>query len=131
MKSFKCVLTVSVILSMFLLTGCQKSPIKKAPPQAGQVVTPTKEEIESAQLQQCQKSLDALQTVKAQQSVEYKKNFEKLMKGAAQYSGIRSRIKDETQGTVDALYRYRVSKLCAQIDQALLLGLTESGGSAQ
>ncbi len=131
MQSSKCVIPATVIFSILLLTGCQKNMVKKEHLSESQVVKPTDEEIEAAQLQQCQKSLDALQTVKTQQSVEYKKSFEKVMEGAAQYSGIRSRIKDETQGTVDALYRYRVSKLCAQIDQALLIGLTESGESAQ
>ena len=131
MKSLNCVIPLSVIIPILFLTGCQKNLLKKEHITASQVITPTDEEVEAAQLQQCQKSLDALQTVRAEQSFEYKKNFEKLMKGAAQYSGIRSRIKDETQGTVDALYRYRVSMLCAKIDQALLIGLTESGESAQ
>lgn len=131
MKPLKCVKPLSLIISILILTGCQKTLFKKEHIIASQVITPADEEIEAAKLQQCQKSLDALQTVRSQQFLEYKKSFEKLMKGAAQYSVIRSRIKDETQGTVDALYRYRVSMLCAQIDQALLIGLTESGESAQ
>ncbi len=131
MNALKSVIPLSVIISILFLTGCQKARVKNEHLPASQVVTPTDEEIEAAQLQQCQKSLDALQKVRTLKSVEYKKNFEKLMIGAAEYSRIRNRIKNETQGTVDALYRYRVSKLCAQIDQALLLGLTESGESAQ
>lgn len=131
MKNINYLLPLSIIISALLLSGCQKTSLNKNNPHVNQMVKPTAEEIEAAQLQQCQKSLEALQTVKTPLSGVYKNNFAQLMKGAAQYSGIRDRIKDDTQDTVDALYRYRVSKLCAQIDQALLLGLTESGESAQ
>lgn len=131
MKFVDSVLMLVIFFSAALLAGCQKSPERKTHTSAEQVVVPTAAEMEAAQLKQCQETLETLRTVNAKQYTQYQKTFEQLMKGAAQYSGIRDRIKDDTQDTVDALYRYRVSKLCAQVDQAVLLSLTETGESAQ
>lgn len=132
MKLNRAVLPVSAVIFALLLTGCQKSPnpVKKQTAEP-QVQSPTQAELEAARLQQCQKELEALRTVQPKQFTGYKQEFDRLMNGAAQYSGLRTRVNAETQDTVDALYRYRVNKLCAQINQAVLLGLAERGESAQ
>ncbi|KYQ98865.1 hypothetical protein AWY96_10205 [Serratia plymuthica] len=132
MKYHQIVLQASVLAFALILTGCQtaqKTAKKPLPEQKTQ--TPTQAELEAARLQQCQKELEALRTVQPKQFTGYKQEFDRLMNGAAQYSGLRTRVNAETQDTVDALYRYRVNKLCAQIDQAVLLGLAERGESAQ
>lgn len=132
MKLNQAVVHVSAVVFALLLTGCQKSPnaIKKQTAEP-QVQSPTQAELEAARLQHCQKELEALHTVQPKQFTGYKQEFDRLMNGAAQYSGLRTRVNAETQDTVDALYRYRVNKLCAQINQAVLLGLAERGESAQ
>lgn len=132
MKLNQTLLPVSAVMVALLLTGCQTSPntAKKqtAEPQGQNA---TQAEREAARLQQCQKELEALRTVHPTQFTGYKQAFDRLMNGAAQYSGLRTRVNAQTQDTVDALYRYRVNKLCAQINQAVLLGLAEHGESAQ
>lgn len=54
-----------------------------------------------------------------------KSEFDKLMSDAVIYNGIRVDVKEYTQGTVDALYRFRVNKLCADISSDILNKLTE------
>lgn len=128
MKLNQAVLPVSVIVVTLLLAGCQKTPntVKKTTTEP-QAQGPTQAELEAARLQQCQQQLDALQALQPQQFKQYQQAFSRLMNGAAQYSGLRTQVTTVTQDTVDALYRYSVNKLCAQIDQAVLLGLTERG----
>jgi len=79
---------------------------------------------ENAKLQQCQSQLDVLEVVTPAQYARIRASFDSLMKGAAQYAGVRQKINSDTQDTVDALYRYRANLLCAQIAQKLLEGLT-------
>lgn len=131
MKHTRTVLHTSALVFALVLAGCQapSTPVKKTA--APQEQDPTQAEREAARLQQCQKELEALRTVQPKQFSVYKQEFDRLMNGAAQYSGLRPRVNADTQDTVDALYRYRVNKLCAQIDQAVLLGLAERGEVAQ
>ncbi|WP_017891039.1 hypothetical protein [Serratia sp. S4] len=131
MKYIRAVLHTSAMVFALVLAGCQtpSKPLKKA--SVPQEYGPTQAEREVARLQQCQKELEALRTLQPKQFSVYKQEFDRLMSGAVQYSGLRTRVNADTQDTVDALYRYRVNKLCAQIDQAVLLGLAERGEVAQ
>lgn len=114
---------------LFLLSGCEsisrpdiaakKNEIKKA--------EPTMAEREAERITLCQKELEALREVNPEKFNTYKAEFDRLMSGAAQYAGLRTRVNSETQDTVDALYRYKVNRLCADIGQATLTGLAERG----
>jgi hypothetical protein len=83
--------------------------------------------MEAQRLQQCQRDLEALSSLKTESYTQSKQAFDRLMSGAAQYANLRTRVNTETQDTVDALYRYRVNLLCAQINQAVLSSLAERG----
>ncbi|MGS7936415.1 hypothetical protein ACQ93J_26030, partial [Escherichia coli] len=54
-----------------------------------------------------------------------KAEFDKLVSGASLYNGVRSEVGNYTQSAVDALYRFRSDKLCADIASDVLLGLTK------
>ncbi|WP_273830957.1 hypothetical protein [Serratia bockelmannii] len=127
MKYTRAVLHTSALLFALVLTGCQAPAKQVNKTSVPQEQGPSQAEREAARLQQCQKELEALCSVVPKQFTAYKQEFDHLMSGAAQYSGIRPRVNADTQDTVDALYRYRVNKLCAKIDQAVLLGLAERG----
>lgn len=77
------------------------------------------------QLKLCQKQLSTLQSIKDQQYQPYKQAFDSIMKNASQYARLRTSVNVDTQETVDALYRYRVNYLCAEVNQAVLTQLTE------
>lgn len=57
----------------------------------------------------------------AKQQQTFQQEFGRLMRGAAQYASVCTQANSSTQETVDALYRYKVKRLCADISQALLM----------
>lgn len=118
------------ILTLALLGGvaCQQAkPNAAAKPQPASSVEPQRQQREAQRLQQCQQALTALQKINPEGYQEYQRAFDSLMGGASQYAGLRARVNDDTQETVDALYRYKVSRLCAAIEQAVMTGLVERG----
>ncbi|EFN8469899.1 hypothetical protein EBJ43_24695, partial [Escherichia coli] len=54
-----------------------------------------------------------------------KSEFDKLISDAVIYNGVRGDVRDYTQGAVDALYRFRSDKLCADISSDMLNNLSE------
>jgi len=139
MSLFLKISQLKLLLVACLLAGCQstateaeKSHDEIAPVDAiTGAEAQTEVDEDTLRLQQCNTTLEALHSVNARQFSTYHQAFEHLMKGAARYASLRTRINNETQDTIDSLYRYRVNKLCAQIDQAILLGLVEQGESVK
>ncbi|MDT3254050.1 hypothetical protein QZQ97_24340 [Serratia sp. root2] len=88
---------------------------------------------EDAQLRQrelerltlCQNQLASLIKINPKQHQQYKQVFDSLMNSASQYASLRGRVNNNTQETIDSLYRYKINYLCASISQAVLTGLTE------
>lgn len=121
------VLFLSLLGSSVLLSGCEapKRPTVQAASE------PTQEQSlaarEAEQLAQCQKELEALKPVDEKRHQTFQQEFSRLMSGAAQYAGVRTQANSGTQETVDALYRYKVRRLCADISQALLTSLADMG----
>ncbi|HED6270794.1 TPA: hypothetical protein U2Q93_001574 [Enterobacter sichuanensis] len=82
---------------------------------------------ETERLNNCQKELNILKGVSAEKYTIYKRTFDGLMGGAAQYAGLRKEVNANIQETVDALYRYKVNRLCAEVSQVALEALVERG----
>lgn len=82
---------------------------------------------EAEQLVLCQRELEVLKPIAAKEYQVFRQEFSRLMTGAAQYAGVRHQVSSSTQETMDALYRYKVKRLCANISQALLTGLADMG----
>ncbi|CAI1873408.1 Uncharacterised protein [Serratia quinivorans] len=124
-------LPLSVLLLAASLSGC-KSPVRtttSGTPSLQQSEQQKGQEVQ--RLRQCQQQLKALSTLQAADYLALQRNFDQLMRGAAQYASLRTNVNENTQDTVDSLYRYRVNLLCAQINQAVLNRLAEQGGTAQ
>lgn len=133
MYTFSVIPRVSLLMlfacGTLALSGCTggKRPVPAAKPAATQDRDTRQAEKEADRLAQCQKELDALKGINPEQHKSYRQEFDRLMRGAAQYAGLRTQVNSATQDTVDALYRYKVSRLCANIGQATLSGLAERG----
>jgi len=113
-----------------LLSGCGGG--KRLGPVAKQAAVVQEAEISQAQreaerMAQCQKELEAIKGINPEQHKTFRQEFDRLMSGAAQYAGLRTQVNTGTQETVDALYRYKVNRLCADISQAALTGLSDRG----
>ncbi|WP_273974782.1 MULTISPECIES: hypothetical protein [Serratia] len=111
---------------IFTLAGCADA-ISPPPEQKSPTTQQVRAEQEAQRLTQCRKELEVLKGIDAAQYRTYTQAFDRLMQGAAQYAGLRPDVSPQTQETVDALYRYRVNRLCADITQSTLTGLTARG----
>ncbi|TSB25745.1 hypothetical protein FOT43_22580 [Serratia marcescens] len=80
-------------------------------------------------MQRCHGELQALKKVDGKRYAERKVEFDRLIAGAAMYAGVRGAVQSRTQEAVDALYRYRADKLCADIGQDVLNGLARTGSA--
>lgn len=130
-----------VLMSLSVLTGCQGKTFSSEvslPSVAEELVVPVApaetaapESIHSrtkmARLEQCRQELEVIQSLGSESKKRYQQAFDGLMQEVSRYSGLRAGVGADTQETVDALYQYRVNRLCAEIHLALLTGLAERG----
>lgn len=124
------ILLVALATCIVTLSGCETSRRSAAVATKLSVEKQADDmrvEKEAARMAQCQKELEALEGISPAQHKTYKAEFGQLMSGAAQYAGLRTQVSDSIQETMDALYRYKVNRLCADITQAALTGLVERG----
>lgn len=75
----------------------------------------------------CRRELEALKRIDIRIYNQRKGEFDRVMQGADIYSGVRSDIRESTQDAVDAYYRYRVDKMCADISKNVLDSLSDKG----
>lgn len=128
--SFRTTLLVCLTGSVLLLNGCGGRTQHASPSDKSVAVQNTEKtdvQKETERLAQCQKELTALEGLSPEKYKSYRQKLDQLMNGAAQYAGLRTQVNSETRSTVDALYRYKVSRLCADITQATLIGLADRG----
>ncbi|MTD28039.1 hypothetical protein [Erwinia sorbitola] len=131
--SLPCTINMIAVLFVFVLAGCQGKPKTTpvpAPAQSAeepQVVQSEKYIKDSNKLKLCQAQLEALKVVNSSEHRSMQTTFDALMSNAAQYTGVRKNVGENTQDTVDSLYHYRANQLCARIAQALMDSLTKKG----
>lgn len=123
--------TAALLLGSLLLSGCQTQKKAITKPSAATAVKDEKALRDAGELNQCQQSLNALGRLQTTSYSSMKKEFDDLMLGVSQYAGVRSQVNGQAQDTIDALYRYRVSYLCAEIQQAALEALAVRAGIAK
>ncbi|EFN7977354.1 hypothetical protein ED769_24065 [Escherichia coli] len=78
-------------------------------------------------MERCRRELEALKKIDIRTYNQRKTEFDRVMQGADIYSGVRSDIRETTQDAVDAYYRYRVNKMCADISKDVLDSLSDKG----
>ncbi|CAD6113661.1 Uncharacterised protein [Escherichia coli] len=125
------VVFVVFIASTFLVSGCQK----KLKTENSKLLlnynkqnlnSPISDEVNNiTRMERCRRELDALKKVDINVYNKRKSEFDKLISDAVIYNGVRGDVRDYTQGAVDALYRFRSDKLCADISSDMLNNLSE------
>ncbi|MCE9976074.1 hypothetical protein LZ617_24465, partial [Escherichia coli] len=117
-----------VLLTAMLLGGCESKPGIK-PLQQTTGIKPASssgdrlDDVEK--MERCRRELEALKKIDSAVYSKRKAEFDKLISGASLYNGVRSDVGNYTQSAVDALYRFRSDKLCADIASDVLLGLSK------
>ncbi len=127
----KIIVLVVFIVSAFLVSGCQK----KFKNESNNLLLkynertlnlPISDDIDNiTRMERCRRELDALKKVDINIYNKRKSEFDKLMSDAVIYNGVRENVRDYTQGAVDALYRFRSDKLCADISSDILNNLSK------
>lgn len=114
--------------SVVFLSGCESSIRTDANKKNMKDIAESNQTArDTEQMALCQKELEAIEPVDKERYESLKKEFDRLMNGAAQYAGVRSRANIGTQEMVDALYLYKVKRLCSDVSQALLTALADRG----
>lgn len=116
---------------MMLLSGCENSRVVKSTKTAlskntGTTTVASDALDENARMERCRRELDALKKIDNTVYTKRKTEFDKLMSGASLYTGVRSEVGNYTQSAVDALYRFKADKLCADISNDVLNGLAKT-----
>ena len=117
-----------VLLTGMLLGGCEGKPgIKPLQQTTGsKPVSSSGDRLDDVEkMERCRRELEALKRIDSAVYNKRKAEFDKLVSGASLYNGVRSDVGNYTQSAVDALYRFRSDKLCADIASDVLLGLTK------
>ncbi|EPB2022185.1 hypothetical protein ACRB90_004800 [Escherichia coli] len=117
-----------VLLTGMLLGGCESKPDIK-PLQQTTGIKPASssgdrlDDVEK--MERCRRELEALKKIDSAVYNKRKAEFDKLVSGASLYNGVRSDVGNYTQSAVDALYRFRSDKLCADIASDVLKELAK------
>lgn len=121
-----------LLLTGLLLAGCDthRAPVRKVSSVSQDnnikpVVTVASDKLNDIEkMERCRRELEALKRIDIRIYNQRKGEFDRVMQGADIYSGVRSDIRESTQDAVDAYYRYRVDKLCADISKNVLDSLS-------
>ncbi|HGB4478456.1 TPA: hypothetical protein ACLGOT_004599 [Salmonella enterica] len=122
---------VAVLVFAALLTGCVgKRTVSRVISPSTTAVTPTSSVAsatldEAARMERCRRELDVLKKINSTVYENRRGEFERMMSGAGVYSGVRGDVSTYTQEAVDAFYRFRAEKLCADIANDVLNELSK------
>ncbi|HGJ4005743.1 TPA: hypothetical protein ACJGL8_004644 [Salmonella enterica subsp. enterica] len=78
-------------------------------------------------MESCSRELKALKRLDSRLYNRRKAQFDRLMSSASLYAGLRSDVAGGTRETVDAMYRFRTGRLCAEISRDMLDALARQG----
>ncbi|HFD0565844.1 TPA: hypothetical protein ACF7M5_004116 [Salmonella enterica] len=137
---------VRVVMVVLFLAGCNNghmsvpktatpeaevvAPAKKVPVQVNEtIVRPARESSPAGGTESCDRELKALKKLDARRYAVRRAQFTRLMSGASLYAGIRTDVAGGTREAVDAMYRFRTGKLCAEISRDVLDALARQGDS--
>ncbi|HGB5478144.1 TPA: hypothetical protein ACIVQM_004539 [Salmonella enterica subsp. enterica serovar Chester] len=120
-----------MVLAGLLMSGCDAGRVtmKKVNSADGNTIKPVVSAVSDKlndieKMERCQRELEALKRIDIRVYNQRKTEFDTVMQGADIYSGVRSDVSESTQNAVDAYYRYRVDKMCADISNDVLQRLS-------
>lgn len=118
---------IYLLLAGMTLAGCNTSrtdrtALRTEKPRTVTVATDSIDDV--ARMERCRRELEALKKIDGAVYTKRKGEFDRLMSGASLYNGVRGDVGNYTQSAVDALYRFKADKLCADISADVLNGLS-------
>ncbi|EAX7734122.1 hypothetical protein AIX81_21550 [Salmonella enterica] len=115
-----------VLSLLFFISGCENKELvkysqKKSDSKQISVAGDKLDDIEK--MERCRRELDVLKKIDSSVYTKRQMEFNKLISGASLYTGVRNEVGGYIQNAVDALYRFKADKLCADISNDVLNGL--------
>ncbi|WP_061799594.1 hypothetical protein [Serratia ficaria] len=72
----------------------------------------------------CQQRVNSLKNINPQSYQKRIDYFNGLLSNASGYAGIRSNVDESTRKAIDALYKYKTEKFCADVEHELMSDLS-------
>ncbi|WP_413504964.1 hypothetical protein [Serratia grimesii] len=118
------VATSVLIMSFLLLSGCagKKSVGTVAVKNVSQ--NNPKEKTDEQRIALCQQRVNSLKNINPQSYQKRIAYFNGLLTNASGYAGIRSNVDESTRKAIDALYKYKTEKFCADVEHELMSDLS-------
>ncbi|WP_265556057.1 hypothetical protein [Serratia grimesii] len=118
------VTTSVLIMSFLLLSGCAgKNSIGTVAVKNVSQNNP-KEKTDEQRIALCQQRVNSLKNINPQSYQKRIAYFNGLLTNASGYAGIRSNVDESTRKAIDALYKYKTEKFCADVEHELMSDLS-------
>ncbi|SBM16992.1 Uncharacterised protein [Klebsiella oxytoca] len=114
---------IAAIIAGTFLTGCVGKKISSQMTSSMESVEPPVTSDGELDMVQCEKELQALESINHIKHVDLKSRFERVMLGASGYTNVRGSVNPETRNAIDALYKFQAVKLCSEIRAEMLNSL--------
>lgn len=115
------IIPVMALCGVFFSVACQESSVSSRYHKAASG------ELENNPAAICQHDLVALSRINPSAYQPKKVVFESLLASATAYKEIRTGINQQSRDTLDSFYRFKMNRLCSEIDTALQQGLIKIG----
>ncbi|HGM5490681.1 TPA: hypothetical protein ACKP1B_002318 [Serratia fonticola] len=127
-----------LIAGLVLLAGCQASPspveqpvpaasMANSDPVLPKIETPPPATPVREKIGMCQRELASLKQVNPKAYATRSANFDRLVNSAGVYTAVRGDISPQTKDTLDALYKFKTNRMCAEIERDVLQALIQRG----
>ncbi len=114
----------ALIMTCLLLSGCvgKNSTGNVAVKKVSQ--NNPKENTDEQRIALCQQRVNSLKNINPQSYQKRMAYFNGLLSNASGYAGIRSNVDESTRKAIDALYKYKTEKFCADVEHELMSSLS-------
>jgi hypothetical protein len=114
----------ALIMTCLLLSGCvgRNSTGNVAVKKVSQ--NNPKENTDEQRIALCQQRVNSLKNINPQSYQKRIAYFNGLLSNASGYAGIRSNVDESTRKAIDALYKYKTEKFCADVEHELMSNLS-------
>lgn len=118
------IVTAALIMSCLLLSGCvgKNSTGNVAVKKVSQ--NNPKENTDEQRIALCQQRINSLKNINPPSYQKRMAYFNGLLANASGYAGIRNNVDESTRKAIDALYKYKTEKFCADVEHELMSDLS-------
>ena len=118
------VATALMIMSCLLLSGCVGKNGTGTVAMKKVSQSNPKENTDEQRIALCQQRVNSLKNINPQSYQKRIAYFNGLLSNASGYAGIRSNVDESTRKAIDALYKYKTEKFCADVEHELISSLS-------